>query len=70
MEKTKKSYRQRFLEFRSGVCPYCGNKKPKTITLTKNRKGYYGHCKECNAGNNFTNPACKEWYDGYVEGTS
>jgi transcription elongation factor Elf1 len=67
MGNNPKSYRQRFLEFRSGVCPYCGNKEKDTVTLDANKKGYHGHCKKCGAGNNFTNPNCREWYDGYVE---
>ena len=67
MVNTEKSYRQRFLEFRSGVCPYCGNKEKGTATLEPNKKGYHGSCKKCGAGNNFTNPACEEWYLGYVE---
>jgi transcription elongation factor Elf1 len=70
MVNTEKTYRQRFLEFRSGVCPYCGNKKTGTVKLEENKRGYHGHCGKCGAGNNFTNPACKEWYDGYVEGTA
>jgi len=69
MANTEKSYRQRFLEFRSGVCPYCGEKTKEKVILTEKGERhhtYHGKCQSCGAENNFTNQKCEEWYDGYV----
>jgi predicted amidophosphoribosyltransferase len=52
-------YKDRFLSFKKGICPYCDGK----ATLEPNNKGYRGHCEVCNAENNFTNPLCKVWME-------
>ena len=59
--KTEKSYKNRFGNFKAGVCPYCSTKG--AILTAKKRDRYVGYCPACRATNNFTNPACKEWYE-------
>jgi len=62
MAKTEKSYKNRFGNFRAGVCPYCGAREAELIPKRNGR--YVGKCTTgCKAINNFTNPLCKEWYD-------
>lgn len=51
-----KTQKQRFADFKSGVCPYCG---ADGATLEKNKRGYRGACVVCKAENNFTNPGLK-----------
>jgi transcription elongation factor Elf1 len=58
--KTEKSYRNRFGNFKKGVCPYCGSRD--AVLYPKARGSYVGHCQTCKASNNFTNPKCKDWY--------
>jgi mono/diheme cytochrome c family protein len=63
MAKTEKSYKNRFGNFKAGVCPYCG---AHGATLTKAPRGkerYVGRCVVCHAINNYTNPLCEKWMD-------
>lgn len=58
--KTEKSYRNRFGNFKAGVCPYCA--KPGAMLKPKLAGKFVGTCPSCKATNNFTNPKCKDWY--------
>jgi phage FluMu protein Com len=59
MVKTEKSYKNRFGNYKAGICPYCS---VKGATLTAKPHGrFIGKCPECKAMNNFTNPLCVKW---------
>jgi len=60
--KTEKSYKNRFGNFKAGVCPYCSTKGA-TLTPKKRNHRFVGYCPTCRATNNFTNPACEDWYE-------
>ena len=63
MAKNTKSYKNRFGNYKAGVCPYCS---APGATLTKAPHGkerYIGRCPVCNAVNNYTNPKCGEWME-------
>ena len=59
----RKSYKNRFGNFRAGVCPYCGARGATLVHITFGKERYVGVCPSCTAINNFTRPDCLKWME-------
>ena len=65
MTTTDKTYKNRFGNFKAGVCPYCSSRTATLKEVVPGRR-YVGKCLDCHAVNNFTNAKCKEWFENEV----
>jgi formate dehydrogenase maturation protein FdhE len=61
--KTEKSYKNRFGNFKAGVCPYCGAMGAMLKKAQRGKERYIGSCPMCHTINNFTNPKCATWIE-------